>query len=83
MTTTIEFHPYLRELSLHQGKTVAHIDLNRACRTKLAVELKGDMEKLLRTWDRYNWHRVTFYGDLAEPVRAVCAALDVRVVAEA
>jgi hypothetical protein len=25
------------------------------------------MEKLFREWDRWGWHRVTFYGDLKEP----------------
>jgi hypothetical protein len=84
MTTTIEFLLNRRELSIHQGKTVANLDIDRACRSKLAVDLKGDMEKLLRAdWDRGGWHRVTFYGDLSEPIREVCQRLDVPVVPEA
>ena len=83
MTTTIEFYPMLRELSIHRGKTVANIDEDKACRTKLAAEPVGDMEKLLGQWDRVSWHRVTFYGDVAEPVAELCKALGVTVVEEA
>jgi hypothetical protein len=50
----------------------------------LAVDLKGDMEKLLRAdWDRGGWHRVTFYGDVADPIREVCRQLKISVVPEA
>jgi hypothetical protein len=84
MTTTIEFFLNRRELSIHQGKTVANIDIDKACRSKLAVDLKGDMEKLLRAdWDRGGWHRVTFYGDVADPIREVCRQLKIPVVPEA
>jgi hypothetical protein len=41
------------------------------------------MEKLFTFWDQYGWHRVTFYGDLREPVRELAAALKFQFVEEA
>jgi hypothetical protein len=41
------------------------------------------MEKLFAFWDQYGWHRVTFYGDLREPVKELAAALRFRFVEEA
>jgi hypothetical protein len=57
--------------------------IDRACRTKLAGEIVGDVEKLFTFWDQYGWHRVTFYGDLREPVRELAAALKFQFTEEA
>jgi len=54
-----------------------------ACRTKLAVEVKGDVYKLLNYWDQWGWHRVTFYGDLKEPVYHLAALMGFEVIEEA
>ncbi len=51
--------------------------------SKLAAEVKGDIQKLLAQWDLWGWHRVTFYGDLKEPVRQMADALKLRLVEEA
>jgi len=83
MTTTIQFDPVRKEILLHQGKSVANIDEDRACRTKLAVEVKGDIDKLLNFWDQWGWHRVTFYGDLKQPVQALAGSLGYKVIEEA
>lgn len=83
MTTTIEFHPNRKEVIFHQGKSVENVDEDKACRTKLAVEVKGDIDKLLREWDQWGWHRVTAYGDLREPVFAMAKALGMKVIEEA
>ncbi|MGQ9575849.1 MAG: hypothetical protein ACUVUC_11070 [Thermoguttaceae bacterium] len=83
MTTTIEFHPGRKEVIFHQGKSVENVDEDKACRTKLAVEPNGDIEKLLNHWDQWGWHRVTFYGDLKGPVRQLADALKMRFVEEA
>ena len=83
MTTTLEIEPGRRGIILHQGKTVENIDEDKACRTKLAAEVKGDIDKLLGEWDRWGWHRVTFYGDLKGPVRTLAKALKFRLVEEA
>jgi hypothetical protein len=40
MTTTLEFDAARRQVIFHQAKTVANIDEDMACRTKLAAEVK-------------------------------------------
>jgi len=83
MTTTVEFAPERKEILFHQGKAVENDLEDRACRTKLAVEVKGDIEKLFTQWDRWGWHRVTAFGDLEEPISALADALGWKVVREA
>jgi hypothetical protein len=83
MTTTLEIHPDRRQILLHQGKAVANDPDDRACRTKLAVEPVGDMEKLFAQWDQWGWHRVTCYGDLKQPVYSLADTLGWKVVEEA
>ncbi len=81
MTTTLRFSPGRKEVIFHQAKTVANIDDDKACRTKLAAEVK-DMDKLLSEWDRWGWHRVTYYGDLRREVDTLSGLLGFRVVRE-
>lgn len=83
LTTSMEFAPDRKQILFHQAKTVDNIPEDRACRTKLAAEPKGDIEKLFREWDRWGWHRVTFYGDLKEPIFALADALGWEVIQEA
>lgn len=83
MTSTIELNPDRKEILFHQGVAVANDPDDRACRTKLVVEPKGDIEKLFTMWDHYGWHRVTAYGDLKEPVKGLADALGYTVYEEA
>ncbi|MHC4692149.1 MAG: twin-arginine translocation signal domain-containing protein [Planctomycetota bacterium] len=83
MTTTLEFAQEKKEVLFHQGKAVDNDRNDRACRTKLAVEPAGDLEKLFTEWDRWGWHRVTFYGNLKEPVYELADALGYKVTEEA
>jgi len=83
MTTTVEFEQSRKEVLFHRGKAVANDPDDRACRTKLAAEPVGDIEKLFTMWDQWGWHRVTCYGDLKEPVFALAEALGFKVVEEA
>jgi hypothetical protein len=83
MTTTLEIHPVRREILCHRAKAVENVVNDRGCRTKLAAEVVGDMEKLFTFWDRYSWHRVTYYGDLREPVKELAVALKFSFVEEA
>ena len=83
MTTSIEVSPERKEFLFHQAKAVANDPDDRACRTKLCAEPVGDIEKLFTQWDQWNWHRVTCYGDLREPVFALADALGCKVVEEA
>jgi hypothetical protein len=83
LTTTIEISDPRKEIILHQAKAVGNDPDDRACRTKLAAEPLGDIEKLFTMWDKWGWHRVTFYGDLKKPVYDLAAALGWTVVEEA
>jgi len=83
MTSTLEFSPEKRTILFHQGKAVANSPDDRACRTKLAVEPVGDIEKLFGEWDQWGWHRVTVYGDLKKPVYDLAGALGWSVLEEA
>ena len=83
MTTTVEFSHDRKEVLFHQGKAVANDPDDRACRTKLAVEPLGNLEKLFTMWDHWGWHRVTYYGDLKEPVFALADALGYKMIEEA
>ena len=83
MTTTLEIHPGRKEILFHQAKAVDNSTDDRACRTKLAAVPVGDFEKLFKEWDQWGWHRVTYYGDLKEPVFALANALGWKVVEEA
>jgi hypothetical protein len=83
MTTTVQIHPDRKQILFHQGKSVGNDPDDRACRTKLAVEPMGDLEKLFTAWDQWGWHRVTCYGNLKEPVYALANALGWKVLEEA
>ncbi len=83
MTSTLEFEPGRKEAVFHQGKSTENLDRDMACRTKLAVTVKGDIDKLLSEWDRWGWHRVTFYGDLKEQTQELSKALGLTMIEEA
>ena len=83
MTTTVEISDSRKEIIFHQGKAVGNDPDDRACRTKLIAEPVGDIEKLFTMWDKWGWHRVTFYGDLKEPVRGLADAMGWSVIQEA
>ncbi|HOW84971.1 MAG TPA: twin-arginine translocation signal domain-containing protein [Candidatus Aminicenantes bacterium] len=83
MTTTVEASPERRLFLFHQARTVGNSPDDRACRTKLAAEPVGDIEKLFAEWDQWGWHRVTVYGDLRKPVFELAGALGWKVLEEA
>lgn len=83
MTTTVELDSNRKTILFHRGKAVANVPDDRACRTKLAVEPVGDIEKLYTEWDQWGWHRVTVYGDLKEPIFALADAMGWKVLEEA
>ena len=83
MTTTILFDHNKKQVIFHQGKSVENVDDDKACRNKLAVEVKGDVFKLLNYWDEWGWHRVTFYGEHKRQVYNIAALLGFEVVEEA
>lgn len=82
LVTTLQFEPKRKEILFHQAKSVGNDANDRACRTKLRAQPFGDFEKLFTMWDVWGWHRVTFYGDLKEPLFALADAVGWKVVAE-
>lgn len=83
LTTTLEFNQERKQILFHRALAVGNDPDDRACRTKLCAEPLGDIEKLFAEWDQWGWHRVTFYGDLKEPVYALADALGWKVLEEA
>jgi hypothetical protein len=83
MTTTLEINNERKEILFHQAIAVDNDPDDRACRTKLSAEPVGDIEKLFTMWDKWGWHRVTFYGDLKEPVFAIADNMGWKIVEEA
>lgn len=82
MTTTLEISEKRKEILFHQAVSVDNDPDDRACRTKLCAEPIGDLERLFTMWEKWGWHRVTFYGDLKDPVYALAEAMGWTVVEE-
>ena len=68
--TTLKFNFGEGTMAVHTGTVTGNSKDDRACRTKIIVEVDGDYEKIYRQWDHYIWHRVTFYGDFAKEAAA-------------
>jgi hypothetical protein len=83
LTTTLEINNQRKEILFHQAVALANDPDDRACRTKLCAEPVGDLEKLFTMWDKWGWHRVTFYGNLKESVYSLADAMGWKVVEEA
>jgi hypothetical protein len=83
MTTSIKVDEATKEIIFHRAMAVANDPDDRACRTKLCANPVGDFEKLFRYWDKWGWHRVTFYGDLKKPIYALADVSGWKVVEEA
>jgi hypothetical protein len=83
MTTTLEIDNDKKEILFHQAVALDNDPDDRACRTKLCAEPVGDIEKLFTMWESWGWHRVTFYGDLKEPVYAFADSIGWKVTEEA
>ena len=83
ITTSLEFNCSRKEIVVHQSTTVANVEEDKACRTKLAAEILGDLDKLMNEWDRFGWHRVTFFGDHKKAVERMAALLGINLVHEA
>jgi len=81
--TTVKIKVSEKALCIHQGKTVANIEEDKACRTKLAVE--ADVQKILENWNmkvNFGWHRVTFYGNWRKHAMNLAALLGMKIIEE-
>jgi len=67
--STIKFDIKTDRISFHKGKVVGNIDTDRACRTKVAVEV--DTNAVARNYQvsKFGWHRVSFCGDWETEIR--------------
>ncbi|MEN6322032.1 MAG: hypothetical protein ABFD09_00855 [Proteiniphilum sp.] len=83
LTSTLKIWDKTKEIVFHQAKAVDNDPNDRACRTKLCAEPLGDIEKLFTQWHTYQWHRVTFYGDMKEQVYEMADSIGWKVVEEA
>jgi hypothetical protein len=83
LTTTLQINNDKKEILLHQAIAVDNDPDDRACRTKLCAEPIGDFEKLFTMWEKWGWHRVTFYGDLRNSVNSIASASGWKVIDEA
>ncbi len=83
MTTTFRTNVALKKMVIHQARAARNLDADRGCRTQLVGEVKGDIGKLFREWDRFGWHRVTLYGDIKDPLVELGKALGLEIVEEA
>jgi hypothetical protein len=82
LTTSLEISNQRKEILFHQAVALGNDPDDRACRTKLCAEPLGDIEKLFIMWNRWGWHRVTFYGDLKAPVYALADAIGWSIIEE-
>jgi hypothetical protein len=78
--TTLKVVPEQKVVVIHRAKAVDNIDEDRACRTKLAAEVK-DARRLMSDWN-YGWHRVTVYGDYRNQVETISNLLGFKTVEE-
>lgn len=63
------------------GTIVDTPDTERGCRTKIAVQVDGDIETLWRNWS-HGLHRVTCYGDLERDLQRFCRYTSIALVDE-
>ena len=56
--------------------------IDRGCRTKIAVRVDGDIERLWQNWVG-GLHRVTCYGDLTQDLKRFCRFMKLELVNEA
>jgi hypothetical protein len=83
MTTSFRTSIARKLMVIQQAKAVGNLDADRGCRTQLLGEVRGDITKLLREWDRFGWHRVTVYGDVQKPLVEFGKALGLQIIQEA
>ena len=83
VVTTLKINVLEKAMSIHQGRTVANVEEDRGCRTKLAAQV--DAEKILDNWNKkanWGWHRVTFYGDWKRQIMKLATLLGIRMFEE-
>ncbi|HEX8985847.1 MAG TPA: hypothetical protein VF767_10455 [Bryobacteraceae bacterium] len=80
VVTSLKFVPSQKTVVMHTARTVANIDEDKACRTKVAASIPN-AQKMLEGW-AHEWHRVTVYGDYRNRVKTLSALLGFKVMEE-
>jgi len=85
MTTSFRTDFARKVMVIHQAKSVGNFNSQRGCRTQLIGQIRGDIGRTFDQWagNRLNWHRVTVYGDVKEPLVEFGKALGLKVIEEA
>jgi hypothetical protein len=78
--TTVALSSQHRAMGLHTARTVANVDDERACRTKLAAEV--DTDKILANYhmELFGWHQVTCYGDHRRSMKQLARLYGLRLI---
>ena len=72
----------MTSLRYFTGKITAAPDVERGCRTQIAVKLDGRSEQLWRNWTA-GIHRVSCYGELTRDLDRFCRFADLKMINEA
>lgn len=64
------------------GTIIDAPDTERGCRTKIAVQVDGDVRALWRNWNA-GLHRVTCYGDITDDLKRFCRFKSIQLTDEA
>jgi hypothetical protein len=84
MTTSFRVSIAEKKMIVHQAKAVGNLQADRGCRTQLVAEVRGDIGKLFDRWGAtFDWHRITVYGDVKEPLIEFAKALGLQIIEEA
>ncbi|MEM0027092.1 MAG: hypothetical protein QXT53_04955 [Ignisphaera sp.] len=62
----VQIWPEQKTIAIHRGKAIGNEYGIHACATKLVAKVNAKV--LARNW-RWSWHRVVFYGNLAENLK--------------
>ncbi len=78
--TTMSFSSQCRSLAVYTAETVANLNDEKACRTKLAA--KVDTDKLIRNYriSEFSWHQVTCYGDYRKDIKNFAKLCGLKIV---
>lgn len=78
--TTIALSTQHHAMAVYTARTVANLNDEKACRTKLAATT--DIQKLVKNYHMsiFGWHQVTCYGDYRKDIISLARLLGLRVV---
>ncbi|MEA3406788.1 MAG: hypothetical protein U9R48_01750 [Chloroflexota bacterium] len=80
--TSVKVSNRNRAFAVHSGKTVANVEDDKACRTKLAA--KTEAQKIFDNYhsELFGWHRITCYGDYRQQLTNLATLYDLDIFEE-